>query len=217
MSNWLLVTGTGRCGTGFTAHVLNSVRKGMCSHEGVFTLKGWQHALELLEKRRAYPNWKLQADSSWLAVPYLQRPELFNMTAVHLVRHPKNTIESIVKEMRWAMTLPRAPFMEYGEEHFPEIKQHEDDIVNHAAAWYITFNREAECRGDIRHKVEDGPQVMLDRLGIDYDGKELFSKTDYNTRSWIEHTEVGLEDISEQLKEPLLEMAKRYGYKWTDD
>lgn len=78
----IIVTGSGRCGTGFMARVLTESGVA-CSHEGVFTPFG---------VHRSRRNW--QADSSWMAVPHLSTHR--DCLRVLVYRHPLDVINSFV-------------------------------------------------------------------------------------------------------------------------
>ena len=67
----VVVTGTGRSGTGFAARWLTSA--GIpCGHEAFFSHRGYDKALVRLDLK--YP--ELAAESSWMAAPYLDTPPL---------------------------------------------------------------------------------------------------------------------------------------------
>jgi len=208
---WLLVTGTGRCGTGFASQVLNSAGVG-CTHEGVFTLDGWEYAIHLIKERRRNPAWGWQADSSWLAVPFLDRPELAAMTVVHLVRHPKKVMDSHLRLM--AHRPEAVPYYQGMEDYLPELATY--DVIDRAAYWYLKLNEMAAARADLFHRVEDDAGVLLDKLGVDWAGKPSFDDTTYNSRPGYGPSDVLLSDVSQPLRDQLAEMSLRYGYQWPD-
>lgn len=79
----MVVTGTGRCGTGYMAKVLSGA--GLpCGHEEVFGPHGWN------------PHSKLPADSSWLAVPFLPVLEMAHCSIVQVYRNPGAVISSLL-------------------------------------------------------------------------------------------------------------------------
>ena len=96
----IIVSGTGRCGTGFMSRWLTSAGI-KCTHEGVFNLGGWDSALEKIQHRLANTQWGWRADSSWLAAPFLHYPELDDMTVIHVVRHPKPTLDSFLRLIQY--------------------------------------------------------------------------------------------------------------------
>lgn len=80
----IVVTGSGRSGTGWCAAILNSA--GIFSgHENVFT--------PLTARPHAYIDWcGYKADCSWLAVPRLP---LFNVRAALVIRNPLDVVASM--------------------------------------------------------------------------------------------------------------------------
>jgi FkbM family methyltransferase len=205
---WLLVTGTGRCGTGYIAQLLNSTDV-RCSHEGVFTTKGWEHALEGIRQRRVNPSWDWPAESSWLATPFLQKPELYPLTIVHLTRHPKKVIDSHLRLMLYKKCA--GPYYQWMNQHIPGINEW-DRPEDKAALWYLSLNRLCERRADIKHRIEDDDTVLLDNLGIDYRDKNLFSQKNYNARYGYGPSNIQFDDISQPLRDQLIAMSIKYGY-----
>jgi len=204
----ILITGTGRCGTGYISQVLTSAGV-PCTHEQVFTTRGWDFALECIRLRKEHPEWGWLAESSWLAVPFLDRPELVDMRVVHLVRHPKAVMDSNLKLRYFSGSLYETNFM---RPYLPEL----DDwpLPEHkAACWYLRMNELCEARADVFHRVEDDPRLLLDKLGIDHAGKPIYANTSYNTRPGIP-SDVDLDTLPDRLRDRLFEMTMRYGYDW---
>lgn len=80
----IVVTGTGRSGTGWAAATLNSAGL-FCGHENVFTPK--------TVRPLSYIDWcGYKADASWLAVPRLP---LMNVRAALIVRNPLDVVASM--------------------------------------------------------------------------------------------------------------------------
>tara|TARA_R110000751_G_scaffold71396_1_gene144477 strand:- start:617 stop:1147 length:531 start_codon:yes stop_codon:yes gene_type:complete len=67
-----IITGTGRCGTGFMSKVVG------CGHEEVFGVDG--------------PGAFKEGDSSWMAAPYLQD---YSCPKIHVVRDPADVLPSL--------------------------------------------------------------------------------------------------------------------------
>lgn len=199
---WIF-TGTGRCGTGYVSKVLQSAGI-RCGHEGVFNRAGWEHAAHLMR----YGHW--EADSSWLAAPWLPRirEEFPDVRIIHLVRHPRDVIADWLANgvftgefgpwLRWAMRfLPLGPV--------------EDQLD--AAAWYFCeWTRLVEkSRIDFRWRVEDDPRGLLDVLGIDHAGRELFSNKKYNYRAEVVRVP-DLRELREPWRSTILEWCGEWGY-----
>lgn len=198
-----IITGTGRCGTGYAARLLSSA--GMpCGHETVFSFDGY----DLLRA----PG--LKADSSWLAAPFLDDEDLAGIQVVHLVRHPQHVIESLVR-MRFFSGEVEAyqPYLDFARKYLPSL----DDLdcpIEKASFFYIYWNRliEAVKPDAIRVRVEDGPGAILEALGIDPGDWELFDDRTYNTRGDLSEV-VSLDNLPTRMRSHLRMMANEYGYE----
>lgn len=221
---WLIVTGTGRCGTGYIAHVLNSVNV-KCSHEGVFAayhdaqgpvipdgLSTDEEIIGRVKKRHQNAWWNWQADSSWMAVPYLERPELEKMTVVHLVRDPKKTIDSMVRTGGFNPDIGGL-FWQFQVKHLPALLETDDRKIR-AGLFYTKWNERAERKATIRWRVEDDVLDLLDLLEIDHRGKDVFADTSYNSRIGYGPTDIDLNGMPEPILTDLRQMTERYGYEW---
>jgi len=225
MKWWLVVTGTGRCGTGYIMQVLNSVGV-KCTHEGIFAPyhtavgpvvpPGLVTDEEILDRARTRLRnawWGWQGESSWMAVPYLDLPELKDMVVVHLVRDPKKTIDSQLHQGGFETKGPLSSlFYEFQLEHEPGLKDLETPLER-AAYFYTRWNERIEPHADILWRVEDDVQGLLDFLEIDYQGQELFSDTSYNTYG-KPRVDADLNALPEPLRGELRKMTERYGYEW---
>lgn len=207
---WLLATGTGRCGTGYVAQVLSSCGV-KCSHEGVFQrdpVDETRHKLGV----RLDPNnewWGWEAESSWLAAPFLSWPELVGVTVVHLVRHPKSVIDS---QMRIRAFGSDNVWRHWQEAWLPDLA----DLapVEAAATFYIHWNRMIEPHADHFHRIEDPVLPLLTRLGIDWHDKEVYANTQYNSRGGWGPSDVDLDGLPNLLRSELRTMCEEYGYEW---
>lgn len=207
----ILITGTGRCGTRSAARLLDSA--GMkCTHEGVFNPMGWGYSQEQMRLMDERPEWNWKAESSWCGSVYLDRPELDNVTVVHLVRHPKKVLDSLLRE--WKSTHPYYnPHYHWLTRHLPGIALYETP-VGKAAYKALALNQMIEFRADVFHRIEDDPRELLDKLGIDWDGKELFNNPEHNAHPGRAESDVTLGDLPAELREQIAEMTARYGYEW---
>lgn len=225
---WLIITGSGRCGTGYIAKVLTSAGV-KCTHEGVFhpnrdpdgpiVPPGLVRDDEI--KRRIRLNrdnvaWGWQAESSWLAAPYLDLPDVEEMTIMHLVRHPKKVIDSQMRMRAFEGGDVGGNFWPFILEHMPELATIEDEFVR-AGYFYVEWNRRIEAHADIFWRVEDDARNLLDKLGIDWQGKKLFGCKRYNHRAGWRPSDVDLSDINRPLRDELVKMTESYGYEWPAD
>ena len=208
----VVVTGTGRSGTGFAAQWLTSA--GIpCGHERFFTFTAPEGAIK---RMRRYP--ELQAESSWLAAPWLMSDQLKDALVIHQVRHPRKVAESCMRHPPG--TTPE--FLAYLEKHCPEVKFYDTDLDKAIARW-VYWNQKieemAEGRPSYFWRVEDGTDGLLTWLldqgavqNINPDA--LYANTGYNPHRPEVEAEARWDDIHEGLREPLAEMMERYGYEW---
>lgn len=183
----LLVTGTGRCGTGYTAKLLTAAGV-PCGHEEVFTPQG------IVDR----PD--LEADASWCAVPFL---DSFQGRVVHLVRHPLAVVRSFVGIGFFERDL-HFPHRKFAGRHF----ERSGFPLPDAMRWWIEWNRRIEPYADVRIRVEDLPGVLpfiVDRR-IRW-STEPSRLTNHRTRAVIEELPEG------GLRDELEVMALRYGYE----
>lgn len=202
-----LFTGTGRCGTGYMAQVLNGL--GLpCGHEAIFNMGQTDVVRDRLRTSKAV------AESSWLAVPYLDWPELRGVTVVQVMRHPKKVMDSLLR-----MGFFADRFMSYhnwARAHvLPELDNW-NRPEDKAALWWLGVNGMVAERADLMHRIEEPVTRILGALGIDYYGKELFGDTRYNHRAGRGPSDVRLVDISEPLRYQIREVGKLYGYEWEE-
>jgi hypothetical protein len=205
----IIITGTGHNGTRFVSKVLQSVGVG-CTHEEVFHLRGWEFAREVLAKRKAHPEWGWRAESSFLAAPFLDKPEMQAMTVVHLVRRPKDVIESYVRMSLYEPV--HRLYVEWMAQFIPEIWDWSTP-EQRAAYWYVAVNEMIEPHADLFHRAEDDPRGLLDALGIAWQGKRLYENTRCNTKRWYGPADANLDELPEPLRGRLSEMTERYGYE----
>lgn len=199
-----VITGTGRSGTRYMATVLQWLRI-RCGHEELFTPVG------------RVPNPFLRGDSSWMALPHLDR---FTGYVLHTVRHPVDTINSFLGIGFFDDEVDELtqPFRDFAEEHAPEVFVYETP-VERAMAWYVNWNRRIEEYAHKRVRVEDVSGDDLHDL-VRYAGafhatweiQERLSEipTDVNSR---DRADLSWDDLPDgELKAELAQMAKDYGY-----
>ncbi len=203
-----LITGTGRCGTGFMANVFTSVGLN-CTHEQVFNRNGLVYALEQIELRRKYPEWGWAGESSWLASPFLMHPDLKDLIVIHLVRHPLNVINSNLR-LHFFTHPHYGPYFNWMSQYVDLDKY--DNVYEKAVYWYLELNKFTEQRADIRHRVEDDPRILLDQLGINYSGYDIYDNTKYNSRTGYGNVKLNVGQVHKGLVNRLAEMSYSYGY-----
>ena len=203
----IIVTGPGRCGTGWAAKLLTSAGV-ECGHEALFSFDGWEAAQERMAES------DLNADSSWLAAPFLDRLE--DATVVHLVRHPKPTIDSFrrIGFFNPRMHRQHHHYAHFAQKHLPEAWEYTNTRMR-AAHHYVAWNRMIEelAQDAIFHRVEDGGEVLIEKLELIIPEEGLYAETDYNHREGSIVSDVDLSDLWEPCKSMVAEIAEDYGYR----
>jgi len=231
-----LVTGTGRCGSVYMARLLTSLGIN-CTHEAIFNYQGLVAAKETLQMQRELENsycsiydvlnekpldsWidlkgKIQAESSYMAAPFLD-DDLFKSTKmIHVVRHPLKVISSHVKDIDFFEPHPKHDlWLSFVLEQMPELNQIENSIEK-ACYYYTNWNAMIESKissyKNMRHKVEDKcSQPLLNFLGIK-NASNAFADTTVN--SWKKRTEdFTLDEIPDgSIKKEFIAIGEQYGY-----
>lgn len=230
-----LVVGTGRCGTVFMARLLTSL--GIpCGHESIFNYLGLEHALKIF-KNEAIPelsyastvNWvdgqkieeidwledvsQIEAESSYMAVPFLSCDELSATKIIHIVRDPIKVIHSFCNHINYfANSEPRTIFEEFIYEHLPELKM-KMSKYERASLYYVRWNEMIEKSNcHLFHRIEDGSQAIMDFVNKYSDTP--FSNTSVNTyKKWTDEN-FNLHLVkSKEIRDLLIEMGKKYSYK----
>jgi len=210
-----LVTGTGRCGTVSVSRLLTNA--GIpCGHESVFDSQGIDGAIKRLKEgtfKQSYTSardgWKqpslIQADSSYMAVPFLGFSLLKNTQIIHLVRNPLEVISSFVYGVKHFQDNPIVKEWDnFIESHLPTILDFETPIER-AIHFYIEWNK--MIKADIFHRIEDGSTVLLNKLSISSDNMYEEKANSFHRKETLT-----LNDIPETIRKDLIDLALQYGY-----
>lgn len=212
----LIVTGTGRCGTGFAAKWLTSI--GIpCGHERIFQPLGLG---QLMYNLRQGP--PLMADAAWESAPYLRLDRLEDVPVIHLTRHPRRVLESLVR-------VPPAVtpvYDEFCKVHFPCIYKYTSRIDQAAARVLSITRRIEELRPEEWQdryiwRVEDGVEGALAWLAGEglynpaHDPGKPFTNTRYNHKAG-EPVEVRIDQMDAELAADMIGLCHEYGYEWDE-
>lgn len=224
-----LVTGTGRCGTLYMANLLTSMGF-PCSHEAVFTPKGFWWANEVLSGKRPRVSSKISegkicvaegeyvAESSYMAAPFLGRTDA---EVVHVVRDPMKVVASLVGGEFMQFSGSEPTFFEHDPNHIeyekfiyvhlPELGRDMSQL-DRACLFYVRWNEMIEGSGRVRlfHRIEDGVEDVKELLKFSgnrhYDNKSCNSFPKRRPWSILELRDRGV-------RKDLEGMAERYGYE----
>jgi hypothetical protein len=199
-----IVVGTLRCGTSYTAQLLN--RMGLaCGHGWVYTP----------DRVRRYPGVELLGDAGPLAAPSARG---FPGLVLHQVRHPLKMIGSLLGAYPDRHALARGSAGAFLSRHFALG----DDPLDNALRYYVAWNSLCERHnGYLRYRVEDldagllariaelvGRPVAADAASRVLEAVPTDARTFYNARrlDWADLPAGPSADA-------LLRMAARYGYR----
>jgi hypothetical protein len=235
-----VVTGTGRCGTVGLAAALTSV--GIpCSHERFFNGNNLEEALRRMEtnggenslcsKHCGLPGQRDQviAESSYLGAPYLGASCFAATTIIHAVRDPWKVILSFLNNIQFFRGEPEHEHERFIYSVLPQLHEM-DNPVDRAVYYYIRWNRLIETLARSRwpgryilHHIEDGPKLLLRKLGLTEDLIGLCQmKEDVNSfkewpgelRDLVPPQRMRFEQINaSNYASELRKLAKRYGYE----
>lgn len=212
---WLVVAGTGRCGTKFMSEVLKSAGV-HCTHQQFFTASHEQSYMTregMADKLVAWRTneWAQNAESSWLAAPFLSLPQMEGLKVVHLVRHPKKVINSLVKCQVFESLKRYGNFYNFAYQYCQGM-EFQQTPKERAAYFYVVWNSMIEPWADIRWMVERDARMLLDKLGIEHDDN-IFNNTSYNQRTGP-RVDTKLDDLNPPLRAAVERISERYGYEW---
>lgn len=147
----MVVCGTGRCGTTTLARTLTEL--GLpCGHQSCFTVLG------------IFQPPGLEADSSWLAAPYLRSLEC---PILHLVRHPLEVLNSMegIRFLDGGITENNCLYEQYARRFLPELDGLTDSRERHMR-FIVSWNRRIEARAVRRVQLEESnPRLLAELLG----------------------------------------------------
>lgn len=224
-----IVTGTGRCGTLYMSNLLTTL--GIpCSHEGIFSHKGYEKAIEIIKEGKVENSiiskdscdnlsefeYKIIADSSYMSAPFLSK---FDAPAIHVVRNPLNVVGSFIgpyfnyfKNEEPKLEKEREchfPYEKFIYEHVPELKK-EITQLDRAFLFYVRWNQmiEESKKTILFHRIEDDIEPIKNLFK--YKGNNFYKNKKSNSK---EKVSICVDDINNQeIKKELLEIMKRYGY-----
>ena len=193
----ILITGTGRCGTVYAARLLNSCGVN-CGHESIFNIGGLEEA-RFLWNNKNHINisdiskdemWikpsdiqKIQADSSYMAAPFLECDLLRNAKIIHLIRNPMLIVSSFVKDFHYFQSSsPSNVYEEFIYQHVPDLKEEMHPIKRttlYVSLWNSMIEQSSRS---VLCKVEDGGIDLLRKASIK-PRESMYANSKANSRS----------------------------------
>lgn len=229
-----LATGTGRCGTVFTARLLTSV--GIpCGHEAIFDHKGKEWIIGRLRgdvplewsyisrNRRVEDKWyslkrwwpdTLEAESSLFAAPYLADSFTSGVPLIHLIRNPIKVVNSFCHYMDncFEINTPRNDLEIFIYNAVPELEEKMPQY-DRACLFYVQWNKMIEASHPaFSHRIEDDPKLLLEFVGC-AGVAEYFQDRKANHLVRTTNNRFTLDQIqSRSICNDFIEMGRRYGY-----
>ena len=189
----LVITGTGRSGTGYMSKLLTAVGV-ECGHEQVYTPHG-------VAKK------DVPAESSWCAVPHLQSP------SVVIIRHPLKVVKSWLE---LGIFLTRSEWGEFVKRYSPMVYTYKRPEDRALARW-LYWNMYATSKADLVIRLEDMNLENLNRIlklgGFNAVDKlpelgRINKKTNYKKHTW----DGDWTDFDPNLARAAQEFARQWGY-----
>jgi len=223
-----LVTGTGRCGTVFMARLLTSLGV-PCAHETIFQNDGIDAATKRMlgitplhlsgVSMRDSQDWlnpdNLEAESSYMAAPFLNHDFLMDSLVIHVVRHPVKVVNSFCNYLDYFQSSdPTNAYEAFIYNHIPELR---DELTpyDRGCLYYVRWNEMIERnlmnRGYLFHRIEEGIKPILEFLEIE-EPEEFFKDKKANTFE-KPCAKFSVKDIEQDyVRETFTEIGNRYGY-----
>lgn len=196
-----LVTGTPRSGTMYMSKLLTSLGV-PCGHEQVFTASG------IIEQDVV-----MVAESSWMAVPFLNNPFLYNATIIHVVRHPIQVISSIINSLYFFnRSYPKNEFETVAYKFTPDLIVNDNQVAR-ACLFYVHWNEIVEPIAHFRYHVEDEVSDLMSFLKITNTKNDYFKDRKCNNMNKGHLSESAIMQIPADLKNKLFNLMDRYGYR----
>jgi hypothetical protein len=231
-----IVVGTGRCGTVFMARFLTSISI-PCSHESIFKDLGIDYARKIMNgeiqpslsytsttkwvdgEEKKEIEWltdlsQIEAESSYMAAPFLNDDILKDSKIIHIVRNPIRVINSFCNYINYfSQEYPTNCYEEFIYEIIPELKNKMSQY-DRGCLYYILWNKliEEQRKADLFVKIENAPKIIMNYLKINSDNP--FSNDKINTFYKPVEEEFNLNLIqSKEIKDSIIEIGIKYGYK----
>lgn len=213
-----IITGTGRCGTVFAARFLTSLGV-PCGHESIFDYRNTGVKERILNPNKRFisecstndfidgirqllPEWvvpsETQAESSYMAAPYLNMQEIADVPLIHVYRNPIKVVSSFIFTLNYfSNTTPADPWEVKIYETLPALYDI-DTQIERACYYYCKWNDLIEnysnSRPYLKINIENiNSDVFFDFVGLKPTGP-LFDNKKVN-QIILDKTYLKLSDI----------------------
>lgn len=226
-----IVTSTGRSGSVYFARILTDW--GIpCGHESIFNEEKEEIVLSrfygqkpiTFSKVSENHGWmdspEIIADSSYMAVPYLDYKDINKIPIIHIVRNPLAVISSFVKDLQYFCDKSNNL---YNEKHWeewiytnnPEINLTQNPLERACCHWFnwnIKIEKASKNREYYFHRVEDKfNDDFFKFIGIEKQPVGFLNKKVNTMKKRTEDFKV--DDIPNgKIKDDFIALMKKYGY-----
>jgi len=236
MNLQFIATGVNRSGTVFTARLLTSL--GIpCGHESIFNDMGEESAKnrllrpefrllsyssthETFNNHTRIPHWvdagKTVAESSYLAVPYLNWKEMAGIPLIHVVRNPLKVISSLIGDVyffrdRHPNSNWEAPVYKFLPE-LSELPTQIERVCYYYMRWNETIEQQKNLRPYYFGKVEELPSASFFEFIKTQPTEDVFNDRAIN-HFGRRKKEYEPKDLPEgEVKQKFLAQMESYGY-----
>lgn len=231
-----LVVGTGRCGTVTAAKMLT--KAGVpCGHESIFDYVGLDVAVARLRgnakislsycsthynKDHAWkelPPWidvsqGVQAESSYMAVPFLDDPLVAMAKLIHVVRNPLDVIPSFCDQLMYfneAAPREKCEYEKFIYKYAPQVWEGRTRYER-ATLYYILWTDKIKRQTTKFYKIENQLEDLFRDLGLAYPGRiDKEQQNSVRPRTMLPFTVDMIQD--KKLRERLVATCEYYGYQ----
>jgi hypothetical protein len=217
-----IITGTGRCGTLYSSNLFTTL--GIpCSHEAIFTPKGFNWALKVMSGEKALENSviskeekikcdgsSIRAESSYMAAPFIKY--FPHSSIIHVIRNPIKVVSSFINMGFFSkeITPESNPYEYFMHSNVPELKE---DIppLDKACLYWAEWNRLIEHSGRVgyQQRIEDCKDGLVQFLGVN----KILNLPKVCNASKSRNFNWSTSDIQNpKIKKILKDVASRYGY-----
>lgn len=221
MNRRIIVTGTARSGTLYTARLLAKIGL-QATHERVYSYAMDPDGSDHNAINEAWRG--KQVDVNWMAAPFLKH-EPVTTVVWHQTRDPLKIVQCFWSH--WMLDDPRAFAFELVRKVMPKIDEMSDDLakaIHHVHRWQDMVEQQRGRLATLRYKVEDLDarklRWLLAASGIDeFELKgesieEAFAGMPKNVNACHGHKELSWREIEGKPGGvDLAFMARRYGYQ----
>jgi len=159
----------------------------------------------------------IQAESSYMAAPFLSVPFLRNTSVIHVVRHPIRVVHSFCNNLEYFTHAHGTNSYEQNiYRHFPELQQ-EMPRYDRAALYYVRWNKMIQdSKPDLFMRLEDDRSSLFEFIG-----KDEVRSEDARPNAWNKPIKYRFSSVtqveSDEIRQQFVEVGEEYGYQMSSE